>query len=130
MNVFLICVKVRANGVRTSMKKVRFFFTSPPRTTGPLNMRVAGSDRHAPHGHYLTPGAKFMAERSAERSSTETVEKDTQHHKQEGRNLQHRCCEDLRSRTIDIYTAGFWVMTSCCLANGFQCLEEAYRFVT
>jgi len=74
-------VQVRANGLCISMQKVRFVFAFRPRAIGPLNVRVAGSDSHAPLGHYLTPEAEFMAGRSAERSSTETVEKDTQHRK-------------------------------------------------
>jgi hypothetical protein len=38
MNVFLICVQVRANGFCTSMKKVRFVFMLWPRAIGPLNV--------------------------------------------------------------------------------------------
>lgn len=72
-------MQVRANGFCTSMKKVRFVFAFRPRAIGPLHARVAGSGSHAPLGHYLTPEAEFMAGRSAERSSTETVQKETQH---------------------------------------------------
>lgn len=38
MNVFLICVQVRANGFCTSMKKVRFVFMLWPRAIGLLNV--------------------------------------------------------------------------------------------